>query len=223
MSFTEDQILHSEISIFSCNRLRISLSFQIMHLNLLCNSLEQYQAPTNSKMASTRASLVAFQVQRLVILESVLEAQALQASWSRAPTRFYWEAWWLMKFRIIQLVGNIDYHKFSCLVLLAVKLMLWRVYQVQLQHKQLLTNRIQTYIFKNFFTTRVNLWISMTQADPITSRQVSPERTCMPMDKTVLKNTRQAYHQAITNLQWKVLSKLPKESNKSKLTFFINF
>ena len=128
-----------------------------------------------------------------------------------------------MKFRIIQLVGNISFHKFSCLVLLAVKLMLWKVYKVQLQHKQQLTNRIQTNIFKNFFTTRVNLWINMIQADQITFQLVSLERTCLQTDQTVLKNMRQVCLQAITNLQWKVLSKLPKESNKSKLSFFITF
>ncbi len=129
-----------------------------------------------------------------------------------------------MKFRITRLlVGNIDFHKFSCRVLLAVKLMLWRVYQVQLQHKLLLTSRIQTNIFKNFYTIRVNLWISTIQADQITSRRVYLGRICLPMDLTVHKRTKQVCPLAITNLQWKVLSKLPKESNKSKLTFFITF
>lgn len=129
-----------------------------------------------------------------------------------------------MKPKIIRLlVDNIDFHKFSYPVLLAVKLMLWRVYQVQLLLKQLLTNRIQTNIFKNFYTIRVNLWINMIQVDPITSLQVSRARICLPTDLTVVKKTRQVFLQAITNLQWRVLSKLPKESNKSKLSFFINF
>jgi hypothetical protein len=81
MNCMEDLILLLEISIFNYNRLRISLASQAMHHNLLCNSLEQFQVPTNSKMASTRASLAAFQALRLVTPESVLEAQGLQASW----------------------------------------------------------------------------------------------------------------------------------------------
>ena len=129
-----------------------------------------------------------------------------------------------MKFRIIRLlVDSTDFHKFSCQVLLAVKLILWRVYQVQLLHKQLLTNRIQINIFKNFYTIRVNLWINMIQADPITSLRASRARICFPTDRTALKKTKQVFLLAITNLQWRVLSKLLKESNKSKLSFFITF
>jgi hypothetical protein len=89
MSCMEDLILHLEISIFSYNRLRISLALEVIQHNPWCNSQGQYQAPTNSKMASTRASLVGFQVRRLVILASVLEALALQVSWLRALTKFY--------------------------------------------------------------------------------------------------------------------------------------